>query len=75
MLWFDDDPRRELGEKVQRAVSYYEQKYHRTAEVCYVNPAELPTASAPEADATVRVQVRSAANVLPHHFWVGAAEG
>ncbi len=70
MLWFDDDKKRTLAEKVERAVTYYAEKYRTTPSVCYVNPAALEDTKPKENG----VAVRAAATVRPNHFWVGVEE-
>ena len=70
MLWYDDDTKRPLGEKVARAVEYYKSKYGNMPTVCFVNPATLQ--NAPETAAGV--QIRSARNVMVDHFWLGIGE-
>ena len=72
MLWFDDDAKRSLGDKVARAVDYYKTKYGTVPTICFVNPATLKTKDAP--DTAGGVQLRSARNVLVDHFWIGVAE-
>ncbi len=79
LLWFDDDPRKGLEEKVQRAATHYEHKYGHAPDLCYVHPGAL------SADRQVfggngkvtkvgQVAIRSGRSVLPHHFWLGMAE-
>jgi len=41
LLWFDDDPRKQLEEKVQRAATHYERKYGHAPDLCYVHPNVL----------------------------------
>ena len=41
MLWLDDDRKRSLDEKVNRAVEYYREKYGRMPEMCLVNKGML----------------------------------
>ena len=72
MLWYDDDRKRPLGEKVARAVEHYKTKYGAVPTVCYVNPATLKEGG-PEASAGV--QIRKARNVLADHFWIGMGDG
>ncbi|MCZ7543150.1 MAG: hypothetical protein M5R40_06250 [Anaerolineae bacterium] len=67
LLWFDDDKRRTLPEKVARAAAYYEEKYEVTPTVCYVHPSALEGISV-QANG---VDVRPAPTVLPNHFWIG----
>ncbi len=66
MLWLDDDGKRSLEEKVNRAVEYYREKYGRMPEMCLVNKGMLP-------DETLvgKVSVQPLPNILPHHFWLG----
>ncbi len=69
MLWFDDDPRKPLGQKVAEAVAYYRRKYGEP-NVCYVAPKDLAAVENLE----VGVLVRPLATVPPHHLWVGQEE-
>jgi hypothetical protein len=77
LLWFDDDPRRGLEDKVGRAAKRYREKYGRWPNTCYVHPQvvtdhlgqELRLASARKA--RTRIRVVSAPNILLHHYWLG----
>jgi hypothetical protein len=70
MLWYDNDARQNLAQKVARAAEHYRAKYGLTPNLCFVNPALLP--HGPEAAGDV--QVRPARTVLPNHFWLGVAD-
>jgi hypothetical protein len=70
MLWYDDDKQRTLEEKVIRAADYYQHKYGQAPTLCLVNPRSMNGDSA----AVARIRLRTAHNVLLHHFWVGMAE-
>jgi hypothetical protein len=70
MLWYDDDGKRPLGEKVTRAVDFYKSKYGVAPTVCFVNPLMLKDGP----DSAGGVQLRSARNVLVDHFWIGVGE-
>jgi hypothetical protein len=70
MLWYDDDHKRPIGEKVARAVEHYKTKYGVTPTVCFANPATLQDAP----DVAGGVQIRSARNVLVNHFWIGVGD-
>jgi hypothetical protein len=80
MLWYDDDTKRPLGEKVARAVDYYKTKYGSVPTVCFVNPVTLndaPDAAAggsPSSLLVAGVHIRSARNVMVDHFWIGVGE-
>ena len=66
MLWLDADKHRQLNEKIQRAVDYYESKYGHLPELCMVNRKSVKGVMA-----VGDVQVEPAKNALPHHFWLG----
>lgn len=70
MLWYDGDSKRQLNEKILRAVDYYRQKYGARPNVCYVNPALLVEGQAQPSG----VQLRPARTVLRDHFWLGVSE-
>lgn len=66
LLWFDDDPKRPLEDKVTRAARRYREKFGVAPDTCYVHP------SAVNGKATVDgVSIVSAPSVLRHHFWIG----
>ncbi len=67
MLWFDNDPQRDLTAKVRRAADYYRQKYGATPNVCFVHPSML-NGQKPEAGL---VAIKTNGSVLPNHFWIG----
>jgi hypothetical protein len=63
-LWFDDDPKTSLDEKVALASTRFRQKFGRLPRVCYVSQR----VSGDLQLALDHVQVRTASNVLPGHF-------
>jgi len=78
LLWFDDDPRRQLEEKVRRAATYYERKYGQSPTLCFVHPSVFNgngngkgNGKKSKADG---VEIRAGRAVLPDHFWLGVAE-
>jgi hypothetical protein len=77
LLWYDNDPRRELAVKVEEAAQRYREKFGSTPNTCYVNQAELNGQSAAIAVAGMpgALRVLPARNILPHHFWIGIEEG
>ena len=68
MLWYDDDRRQELGDKVGRAANHYRSKYGRIPNLCMANPKTLGKNPPKEVEG---LQLRSSGSVLPHHFWLG----
>jgi len=67
MLWFDNDPHTTLKAKVDRAASYYRQKYGHLPNLCLVNPSMLPT----QESETGKVTIRSNRSIQPGHLWIG----
>jgi len=74
MLWLDNDPRRDLKEKVRRAVAHYEHKYGRRPNVCFVHPSMLEGNGGGATLKTDGVEVRPGRAILPDHFWLGMVD-
>jgi hypothetical protein len=71
MLWYDDDAKRQLDEKVARAVEYYRAKYGVLPTECYVNPGML---GENQSATTAGVRLRPNRTVIKNHFWLGVGE-
>ncbi len=78
LLWYDDNPRRDLAAKIGPAVRRYRKKFGVAPNVCYVHVSTLAAASEPGGNGHERevdgVLVASLPSVLRHHFWVGREE-
>ncbi|MFQ6100580.1 MAG: hypothetical protein ACE5OS_05020 [Anaerolineae bacterium] len=74
LLWFDDDPRRELKEKVLRAAVHYERKYGQKPNLCFVHPSTFNGNGKRRFVKAGGVEIRPGRSVLPDHFWLGVAE-
>ncbi len=72
LLWFDDDPARDLEQKVGRAARHYQQKFGRSPSVCYVHPSLLKGGELCHVNG---LKVLPLPSVLRHHFWIGEEEG
>jgi hypothetical protein len=72
MLWYDDDPKRTLVDKVRRAALHYERKYGVPAQICYVHPSALAKGERNGGAGGVRVETLD--TVLINHLWVGREE-
>lgn len=70
MLWYDNDLKQTVAQKVTRAAEHYRAKYGVAPNLCFVNPALLPNG----AEAAGGVQVRPEQSILPNHFWLGVGE-
>jgi hypothetical protein len=81
MLWFDNDPKAEFEVKIQRAASYYRDKYGKIPTMCFVHPSMLPKtavvqdngATQSEGFKSAGLEVRGTRSVLPNHFWIGVS--
>jgi hypothetical protein len=74
LLWFDDDPRRQLEEKVLRAATHYERKHGQAPTLCYVHSSALNSNGKRAVKKAGEVEIRIGRSVLPNHFWLGVAE-
>ncbi len=72
MLWYDDDSKRRLDEKVARAVEFYRAKYGVQPTECYVHPGML---AAGEQAMAAGVRVRGNRTVIKNHLWLGVGDG
>ena len=77
LLWYDDNPGRDLAEKVGRAARRYRQKFGTPPNICYVHHSVLHSQGG-AGNGKVRkvggVRVSPSPTVLRHHFWVGREE-
>ncbi len=70
LLWFDDDPKRSLADKIEEAARRYREKFGIDPDTCYVNPSTLGDG---KVNGT-RVRVVPTSQVLPHHLLLGVAD-
>jgi hypothetical protein len=78
LLWYDDDPRRGLEDKIGRAAQRYREKYGRWPNTCYVHPQATVDLAGSEQQVAcgsnngrAKIRVMSAPNILLHHLWLG----
>lgn len=69
LLWFDNDPRRDLAEKIEPAARRYRQKFGTSPNICYVHESTLGGNGQTAQVGTVRVATLP--TVLLHHLWLG----
>jgi hypothetical protein len=65
-LWYDNDPKKPLDEKLTEAALRYKQKFGIEPTVCYVNPAHLDSKGSSKG----KVKLISASTVMPNYFWL-----
>jgi hypothetical protein len=67
MLWFDNDPKATLEEKVRRAAKYYREKYGKKPNMCFVSKKENL-----EGELVVDgITVRQSPSIMAHSYWIG----
>lgn len=71
LLWYDDNPGRELAEKVGRAARRYRQKFGTTPNVCFVHHSALSNGKTRKAG---QIRISASPTVLRHHFWIGTEQ-
>jgi len=77
MLWFDNDQKTSIPNKVERAARYYQKKYGVNPDICYVHPkmvkGEGDSKKEVKKDQIKMGNILLLINemVLPDHFWIG----
>ena len=77
LLWFDNDPTRELTAKIEDAARRYKEKFGAVPNTCYVNQTAVDGSEIRvplKAAQNGVLRVVPASNILLHHFWVGIEE-
>ena len=69
MMWFDNNPMKGLADKINAASDYYNMKYGRRPNVCFLHPSAMPTD--PE---NYLIRLQPFKSMLPGHLWIGVEE-
>ena len=72
LLWYDNDPKRNLTDKITRAARRYHEKYGTQPNCCYVHKSCLAGNS--DTAQVGAIHVASQPTSLLHHFWIGQEE-
>lgn len=67
MLWYDDDKKRPLAEKVERAANFYAAKYGRRPTDCHVHPSLLSDGG----ELAAGLRLHPDRTIIVNHFWMG----
>lgn len=65
-LWYDNDPKKPLEEKLIEAALRYKQKSGTEPTVCYVNPADLDSKETSKG----KVKLVGASAISPNYLWL-----
>jgi hypothetical protein len=68
MMWYDNDPKTTLSQKILAAAQYYRLKYGVIIDTVIVNPKML------EGQEYDPEHVKSMKYILPGHLWIGREE-
>lgn len=65
MLWFDNDTRVPVQQRIAKALDYYRRKYNKIPDLVLINAADMPQ------EISLPVKVRPSRSIRPGHFWIG----
>jgi hypothetical protein len=81
MLWFDNDQKTSVPSKVERAARYYQKKYGKNPNLCYVHPKMVKEEKVGKNGETKtskqdslkigKILVLKNEKILPDHYWIG----
>ncbi|MCH7588211.1 MAG: hypothetical protein IIC78_09300 [Chloroflexi bacterium] len=79
MLWYDAKSNDDLSTRINHASEYYQEKYGRKPNLCFMNPvtagldpaADVTRDEGLNLDSAEGIRVELSAIVLPDHFWIG----
>lgn len=67
MIWFDNDPHKNINEKINFAVQYYQKKFGSDPTVCFLNPKFRDKLSVSNS----RIEFDFNIGLSPDHIWIG----
>ncbi len=70
-MWYDNDEKRTLKQKVELAAQKYREKFGHAPNTCFVNAARHSETLGEDGFRVNGVLVRGKRNVLPNYFWLG----
>ncbi len=77
LLWFDDDPRRGLKQKVENAARRYRERFGRDPAVCYVHPSMIGELLPDNGSSSLSIEVNGfhlrvvpRRSILRYHLWL-----
>lgn len=77
LMWYDDDPKRAVEEKIRQAAERYREKHGRWPNTCYVHAeggsahVEDPGGACDPRVLEGGIRLVRATNILRHHYWLG----
>lgn len=71
LVWFDNAADKSFSDKVLGAAAYFQHKYGKEAELCYVHPSAIAPFDEVQVGEHGEITVRGSRSVLPNHFFIG----
>ena len=68
MLWFANDPKKTLADKVLDAAKYYERKYGISPDLCHVHSSMVDKSNP-------QIEIIADDSVQIGHLWIGVDNG
>lgn len=66
LLWLDDNPKRDIADKVSQAADRYREKFGQQPDTCYIHESQVNGIHE-----VAGVRLVGVHNVLRYHFWIG----
>ncbi len=70
LLWFDNDPKRKLADKIGQAVTRYQVRFGHRPTTCYLSERDFDG----KTEEVSGIRLRPVSHVRPHHFWIGVEQ-
>jgi hypothetical protein len=67
MIWFDNDPQKNINEKIRLAVQYYQNKFGSQPTLCFLHPGCRGKFLKVESG----IEIEFNLGLSPDHIWVG----
>ena len=67
MVWFDNDPHKNINEKIKFAVQYYQKKFGSDPTACFLNPKFRDKLINSESE----IEIAFNLGLSPDHIWIG----
>jgi hypothetical protein len=74
MLWFDNDPKTTLVEKIETAMKFYFKKFGKFPELCLMSEKDSKGVDLAVVARAATLTVKASRLVQPHHLWIGYEE-
>ncbi len=71
LLWFDNDPQRDVATKVLAAAQRYQERFGAAPDTCYVNHTATGGVVQALSWQGRPLHIVPSSRILAHHFWVG----